>query len=152
MPTILDPDALTAPRLKEAFAYWRGKCAGRTMPARRDLDPVEVPRLLPYIMLYDVLPAPLDFRYRLIGTEARSILAQDYTGKLFSEVPGKGKGCVVWDNCEQVVLTHMPFSRSPPYIGPERELRRCENLLLPLSDNGSDVTMIVQVISFERGP
>ena len=151
MPTILDPTALSAPRLKEALAYWQSKRAGRAMPARRDLDPVDVPKLLPYVMLYDVLPAPLDFRFRLIGTEARSLLSQDYTGKLFSELPGKGRGSIVWDNCEQVVLTRAPFSRSPPYVGPERHLRHCENLLMPLSDNGSDVTMIVQVISFERG-
>lgn len=151
MPTILDAAALSAPRLKEAFAYWQSKCAGRIMPARRDLDPVEVPKLLPYMMLYDVLPSPLDFRYRLIGTEARSILARDYTGRRFSEVVGKGRGSVVWDNCEQVVVTRAAFSRTPPYLGPERDLRRCENLLMPLSENGNVVTMIMQVISFERG-
>jgi hypothetical protein len=151
MPTILDPAALAAPRLKEALLYWQSKCAGRAMPSRRDLDPLDMPKLLPYVMLYDVLPPPLDFRYRLIGTEARSILAQDYTGKRFSEVPGKGPGSVVWENCEQVVRGRAPFSRSPPYVGPERMLRACENLLLPLSDDGAEVNMILQVISFERG-
>jgi hypothetical protein len=152
MPTVLDASELSAPRLREAFAYWHGKLAGRKMPARRDIDPIEMPKLLPYVMLVDVLPAPLDFRYRLIGTEARSILQQDYTGKRFSELPGKGKGSVVWDNCEQVVLTKAPFSRSPPYVGPERYFRNCENLLLPLSENDTEVAMILQVISFERGP
>lgn len=46
-------------------------------------------------MLIDVLEAPLDFRYRLIGTDARGILKQGYTGKRLSELPGKGKGSVV---------------------------------------------------------
>lgn len=151
MPTILDPCEVSAPRLKQAFAYWQSKLAGRAMPARRDIDPHDIPRLLPYLMLIDVLSAPLDFRYRLIGTEICAISKNDYTGKRFSEVAGKGKGSVVWDNCEQVVLTKMPFSRTPPYIGPERYLRQCENLLLPLSKNGSEVSMILQVISYELG-
>ena len=150
MPTVLDPSALSAPRLKEALAYWRSKLAGRPMPARRDIDPIDMPRLLPYVMLIDVLSRPLDFRYRLIGTQARAIAAKDYTGRHFSELAGKGKGSVVWDSCEEVVLTRAPLTRSPPYVGPERDLQRCENLLLPLSDNGSDVNMILKIISFER--
>jgi hypothetical protein len=150
MPIIRDAAELSAPRLKEALLYWQGKRAGRAMPARRDFDPVEVPKLLPYVMLYDVLTAPLDFRYRLIGTEARSLLSQDYTGKRFSEVAGKGAGSVIWDNCEQVVRAKAPFSRAPPYIGPEPHLRNCENLLMPFSEDGDAVNLIVQVISFER--
>jgi hypothetical protein len=39
-----------------------------------------------------------------------------------------------------------------PYVGPERFLRSDENLLLPLSNDGVNVTMIFTVISFERGP
>lgn len=151
MPVIRDPADLSAPRLKEALSYWSHKCAGRAMPSWRDFDPVEVPKLLPYVMLFDVLEGPLDFRYRLIGTEARSLLAEDYTGRRFSAVPGKGKGSVVWDNCEQVVLAKAPFSRAPPYIGPELFLRNCENLLMPFSADGDRVNTILQVISFERG-
>jgi hypothetical protein len=151
MTTVFDPSSLAAPRLRQAYAYWHGKLAGRAMPARRDIDPVEMPQLLPYVMLVDVLADPLDFRYRLIGTEVRAILARDYTGSRFSEVPGKGSDSVVWRNCAEVVRHKAPLSRSPPYVGPERDLRRCENVLLPLSEDGKEVSMIMQVISFERG-
>ena len=55
--------------VQEALAYWESKRSGRRMPARRDFDPVfEVPRLLPWIVLVDVLHEPLDFRFRLIGS------------------------------------------------------------------------------------
>jgi hypothetical protein len=148
---VRDPSGLSAPRLKEALAYWHSKRAGRAMPRRRDIDPVDIPTLLPYVMLIDVLPQPLDFRYRLIGTEIRSISRRDYTGKRFSELPGKGKGSVLWHHCEQVVRKQAPPSGSTPYIGTEQYLRRCENVLLPLSEDGRDVTMILKVISFERG-
>jgi hypothetical protein len=149
MTALFDPSSLAAPHLKEAYAYWQGKLKGRAMPSRRDIDPVEMPRLLPYVMLIDVMAEPLDFRYRLVGTEMRAISRRDYTGLRFSEVPGKGRGSVVWDNCETVVTTKAPFSRRPPYVGPER-ITRCENVLLPLSENGAEVSMILKVVAFER--
>lgn len=118
------------------------------MPARADLDPTEIPDLLPWVILVDVLPG--DFRYRLVGTEVRRIAHADYTGALFSALPGKGPGSVVWSNCEEVVRRCAPFSRSPPYVGPVPYFRDCENLLLPLSADGATVNMIFQVVSFER--
>lgn len=151
MTTVFDPSALSAPRLKEAFAYWQGKLAGRSMPSRRDIDPVEMPRLLPHLMLLDVLSSPLDFRHRLIGTELRAMFARDYTGLRFSELPGKGRGSIVWGNCEKVVLSKAPLAGNPPYVGPEPKVLRCENLLLPLSEDGSEVGMILLVANFERG-
>lgn len=107
------------------------------------------PTLLPYVMLVDVVE-PLDFRYRLIGTAARSIMRRDYTGLLFSQIPGKGQSSVLWQGCESVARGKLPLSLSPPYVGTE-SLKECENVLLPLSDNRVNVTMILKVISFERG-
>lgn len=118
------------------------------MPARADLDPTEISELLPWVILVDVLPG--DFRYRLIGTEVCRISHADYTGQLFSALPGKGPGSVVWSNCEEVVRRKAPFSRSPPYVGPVAHFRDCENLLMPLSADGEAVNMIFQVVSFER--
>jgi hypothetical protein len=43
-------------RLLRAHSYWREKSAGRPFPDRRDIDPVEIPDLLPFIVLWDVLP------------------------------------------------------------------------------------------------
>jgi hypothetical protein len=150
MASAFDPAQLSAPRFKEAFAYWQSKLAGRLMPSRRDIDPVEIPRLLPYVMLVDVLRDPLDFRYRLIGTEVRDILHGDYTGKRYSEVPGKGAGSVVWSHYETVVVRKQPFLCTPPYVGPDRKLQRCDNLLLPLSDDGDTVNMVFNVMTIER--
>src|SRR6266404_3792675 len=90
---------LTSPILSEAHAFWRSKLAGRSMPSRKDIDPTEIPQLLRYVMLIDVLADPLDFKYRLIGTAVCSLLHRDYTWSRFSELPGKGKGSVVCESC-----------------------------------------------------
>ena len=119
----LDPSSLRAERLRIAYGYWLGKRQGRLMPCRPDIDPVEIPALLPYVMLIDVVADPLDFRYRLIGTAARNIMRRDYTGLLFSEIAGKGKGSVLWHGCELVVCSKVPISMSPPYVGAEPGLK-----------------------------
>jgi hypothetical protein len=91
------------------------------------------------------LSVAVTLSYRLIGTQARDIMRQDFTGKCFSEIPGKGKESALW-YCEAVVRRKAPISWT------ERFLRNCENALLPLSNDRVNVTMIFKVISFERGP
>ncbi|HEV2551158.1 MAG TPA: PAS domain-containing protein [Stellaceae bacterium] len=143
------PLTLRSERLRAAHAYWLSKRNGRAMPSRADIDPTEIPTLLPYIILIDVLD-PLDFRYRLIGTEVRNISRRDYTGLRFSEVDGKGKESVLWQGCEALVRSKAPRSHRPPYVGSDAFVTNCENVLLPLSNDQTNVNMILKVISFER--
>ena len=52
---------------KQLYDYWLSKHAGGRPPCRHDLDPpVDVPRLIPNIMLIDIEGETL--RYRLVGT------------------------------------------------------------------------------------
>src|SRR5579864_7045143 len=71
---------ITDPRLQQAFDYWQSKRAGRLMPRRADLDPVDIPKLLPHIMLTDVV-GPGRYRYRLIGTEIEQAQGMHATGR-----------------------------------------------------------------------
>jgi hypothetical protein len=148
---ISDPSMLKSSRLRAAYSYWDGKRQSKLMPSRSDIDPVEIPRLLPYVILIDVVREPLNFRYRLIGTQARDIMRQDFTGRFFSEIPGKGRESMLWHGCDAVVGSKSPMSWQIPYVGQDRYLRDCENVLLPLSNDGTHVTMIFKLISFERG-
>ena len=149
---ITNPSMLNSPRLREAYSYWDAKRQTKLMPSRSDLDPVEIPRLLPYVILIDVMREPLDFRYRLVGTQACVIMRRDLTGQIFSEIPGNGQASALWRGCEAVVSSKAPMCWQFSYLGPERSLRDCERVLLPLSKDGVNVTMIFKVITFERGP
>ena len=41
--------------LSALFRYWEKKRGGRAMPARRDIDPIEMgPKLLPHLMLCEL--------------------------------------------------------------------------------------------------
>ena len=55
-------------RLRDLYRYWAEKKHNRPLPARVDLDPMEIPQLLQNIVLVDVVGEPPRFRYRLVGT------------------------------------------------------------------------------------
>jgi hypothetical protein len=56
----------------DLYRYWRGKLEGRIAPARSDLDPADIPALLPYMMLVEKVDD--QFRYRLLGAPSRGSL------------------------------------------------------------------------------
>ena len=81
---------LATPELAEmrAFgAYWQSKLTDARPPLRADIDPVDIPKLLPNVLLVDVIGHPAyDFHYRLIGTAIAAVDGVDYTGSLLSEM------------------------------------------------------------------
>lgn len=147
----LSAEAITPyPILLPTFRYWESKLAGRAMPARRDLDPIDIPRLLPFLILTDVIADPLDFRYRLIGTEVVSRARRDYTGRLFSGMDHTGPESRVWQERQSVVETGRPYLATPPYAGRDDTVSRVVGIHLPLSDDGRQVNMILTAVHFER--
>ena len=134
----------------EALAYWESKLAGRRMPARRDFDPVfEIPALLPWVMLVDVLRNPPDFRYRLIGTGIASRSQRDHTGHLFSELFRTGPDSVVWKDRMAVVETRAPKLTAPAYIGKDKLIQGVAGIHLPLSSDGGMVDMIFTFVAYQ---
>jgi hypothetical protein len=74
-------------RLDAFFAYWRSKRGERAMPRRADIDPTEMdPRLLPYLLLTEVVDGGARFRFRLVGTEAVASIGSELTGRYVDEV------------------------------------------------------------------
>jgi hypothetical protein len=79
---------ITDARLQSALDYWRRQSAGKPMPRRADIDPIDIPRLLRDLMLVEVLPSGR-YRYRLIGTENAEAHGLNATGRYLDEVlPG----------------------------------------------------------------
>jgi hypothetical protein len=130
---------LSHPLLLALMRYWQDKCSGRAMPARRDIDPVEMgPRLLPHLLLGDLFDRGTRVRFRLVGTEAVKRLGFDPTGK-FLEPGIKGgyfDGLATLHRlvyCERAPL----YSESEFTWGTRRQLVT-RHLLLPLAQDGPD--------------
>lgn len=158
----LSPGALLAMprRIREGFSYWQDLRRGRLMPARRDIDPLDIRALLPNVVLLDVIqqpgderdqgpPAGLDFRFRLVGTEVAARSARDYTGRHLADIPHMAPGTLFWRHRESVVRSRKPLYSTPSYVGPVKEIRSCHNLLMPLSDDDDRVNMIFCLATFE---
>jgi len=139
---------LASPLQQRAFAYWQSKLGGRSMPARKDIEPTEIPDLLANIVLVDVSHDPLDFRYRLIGTAIVERIAFDYTGKRFTDLDHQQPGSRVWDTAARLCSERAPLVSDIPYVGPDQWVRGYRDLYLPLSDDGEQVNMIMGVVEF----
>jgi hypothetical protein len=78
-----DPEwlARASDKVRRMYAYWKSKCEGDKLPPRSVLDPTEIPDLLPYLTLVDVVADERRFVYRLVGTYDVRVRGQDPTGK-----------------------------------------------------------------------
>jgi hypothetical protein len=138
------------PRLQEAHAYWRRKCAGRLLPSRRDLDPADIPRLLPHVMLVEV-PAGGRYRYRLIGTENVREHGLDATGRYLDEVlPGPDYKAHVLRLYDECVRERRPVYSESLFFsaGGQQAQRHVKVLFMPLSEDGASVNQIFVVQLF----
>jgi hypothetical protein len=141
---------MTDMRLREAFDYWRGKAAGRTMPRRADIDPTEIPKLLRDVMLVDVLPEGR-YRYRLIGTANVQAQGMHATGSYLDEVlPGpeyKEHVIALYDECvgSRRALYSECLFMSPQRRAPERHTKV---LFMPLAEDGETVNVVFVVQVF----
>ena len=138
------------PTHAEILTYWDRKRAGRRMPARANIDPLEIPHLLRHVMLLDVLGPQLDFRYRLLGDEILLRARPGLKGQRFGEIEGKGPGSSVWEAARRVVATGLPRYGRTGYGGPDRFTAAVHDLLLPLSDDGVDVNQLLILAQFRR--
>src|SRR5579864_2837401 len=148
--SVLEASPITDARLRQAHDYWRGKAAGRAMPRRADIDPTEIPKLLPDVMLVDVLPQGR-YRYRLIGTENAQAHGMNATGRYLDEVlPGpEYKAHVIALYDESVASRRALYSEclfmAPQQRAPERHTKV---LFMPLAEDSDNVNMVFVIQVF----
>lgn len=147
--THFDPDAFAAslsPFLGAPFAYWSAKRGGRPMPARADLDPLEMLAWLPQTMLAEPL-ADGDFRFRLVGTDVRERLGCEMAGRRLSELPvGREHLRDLAAEYRTVVDRRLPARHRHEY--PEAGAGKpvlFERLLCPPSSDGVAVDLLLGV-------
>ena len=133
------------------YRYWDGKRRGRAMPARADIDPLEMKPWLSGTALIDVKRAsdpkpntfPYELRYRLVGTKPTLLRGQDVTGMLVTIAYFGADLAAALENyrlvIEEKTLVY-DWDRTPSADGFARE---AETLLLPLSADGEHVDMVL---------
>jgi hypothetical protein len=125
------------------YDYWLGKRGERPMPARADIEPAEIKKLLPMMVLVDVTTDVRRFVYRLVGTREVTERGGDPTGKSVAEAYFGGSLEETLSCYEYVVRNRAPFCYRDPYAAPDGQIQNDDIVYLPLSDDGASVNMIL---------
>ena len=136
-------DFETAPQLvTDLLAYWQSKCgdAGE-IPRREDIQPWDIPRQLGRICVIDVTQDPLDFIYRLDGTEISGSSNEDLRGRSILEGTPKEIYVHVYDDLKQAFEAGKPTLTLIDYT---HDSYRANHLraVFPMSDNGNPTMLM----------
>jgi hypothetical protein len=129
--------------LKELLAYWEARRGMRPMPARADIDPVDIPSLLPYIVLVETAETLGDFRYRLCGTEFCRGFEGERTGVRFADLPRIENYDQVYEGYWRTYEEKAARYFHGQIVSPTRDFVKYSRLTLPLSTDGEWVDMIL---------
>jgi len=139
---------VASPMLRAAHDLWSANLKGRTLPARADFDPVDMPKLLPHIILVDIEHPGPRLRVRLSGTNVVNVFGGDYTGQYLDEIDfGDARPKILHDylfavDARRPLFSDHKFRRlSGTYLNIER-------VILPLSDDDETVNILMAVLSF----
>jgi hypothetical protein len=146
--TIGLPSAATDQRLRDFFAYWRSKAPPGALPGRQHIDPLDIPRLLQRIAMFDVhrggdrSATALRFRFRLMGTGVVQLMGEDYTGRWVDETMAADVYAKLHAAFSQVCAGQAHYwERLLPF--PNRDFVGHRRLALPLASDGATVDMII---------
>lgn len=136
-------------QLRELFEYWSERRGQRRMPARADIDPADIPKLLPHLLLADVDEQPADVRFRLVGTELVERFGGEFTGRRLSDLDYGSEADAVAESYAQVIRTGEPQFKISHFWTRDYRYLRIQHLLLPLSEDGKSVNMILACVCNE---
>ena len=129
----------------DLYRYWLVKRGGRPMPARSDINPADIPALLPYLMIVDKVDGL--FRWRLVGSAAVREVGRDPTGSIVgSHASSPEAAAAVLAVYERVFTTAHPVFATGEFKVMSGANHNFSLLVLPLSDDGADVNMVISTL------
>lgn len=134
------------PLLRQIFAYWQAKAAKRgALPARADIDPVDLAGALPAVSLievrHDVTGRPGRLRYRVMGGLHVEIMGRDATGELID------LGAADNDAASQAIATGQPILAERKFSPANGVALGFEALVCPLALDGRQVDMLLCAVA-----
>ena len=130
-------------RHRALFAYWEEIRGEHAMTSRVDFDPVDIPKLLPYVALVDIVQPGPKFRYRVVGTAMSARFSQPPDRQFVEEVTTPEYGTYL----EQAYM--MPYRLKAPVHVTERMgysmgyEKIVSHLMLPLGRDWKTPDMIL---------
>lgn len=148
---VLGPDISDVPRFQDLVAYWERKRAGRPLPLRKDIDPLELQAHLGSLNIIECLPGLVDFRYRLIGTNIVEAYGRDSTGKTVRDFyeTADPEYCAFLLQVYRTVATRRVPARIRATLRPvHKHFRLADSLVLPLDGEDGAVHWLLNEVLF----
>jgi hypothetical protein len=137
-------EAITSPILKTLHKAWAARCAGRPMPARKDLSPRDIKGILPAVFMADVIDGGENFVCTVHGTALSRITGNNAAGRKVTANSGGPLEQRIWSYLRRCAETAAPVAIITQQAVVEAyRFARGENLILPLSDDGVTVNKII---------
>jgi hypothetical protein len=143
------PEIVSNALVRGFHEFWLARCRDGRLPAKRDMDPVEMRAFLPHLVLTEVLRDPLDFQYRIIG-DAVAVRLGNNTGRRVRETALINLTSSAYDNYCAVALSRQPQfleGRAPTAFSQNRTYLM-SRVHCPLSFDGAAVDHIISCMSF----
>ncbi|WP_416899640.1 MAG: PAS domain-containing protein [Minwuia sp.] len=138
------------PKTQELLDYWNGLRGDREMPSRKEIDPVDLRRLLPHIMITEIEPDTGRFLFRLVGTRVTVMYGNDNTGKYLDEVYfGRHREAITrsYVTAYETRAPHHCWMKFTNREGLEFDMER---LILPLSSDGQRVDKLISLLDIHE--
>ena len=146
-PTAIDYDVQIADTLlRQVFVYWQAKAASRgALPARVDIDPVDLAAVLPAVSLIEVRQDAMGrqgrLHYRVMGGFHVEIMGHDATGEMID------LGAAENDAAAQAIATGRPIHAERTFYPANGTMLTFETLMCPLATDGRTVDMLICAVA-----
>jgi hypothetical protein len=133
--------------LRRLLAYWQERCGQRDFPRRADVDPIDFRFMLDRIALTEVhelgaAPETRRYRLRLVGSYWHRLLGFEATGMWMDDFPRSNQRKLTEDFYDALIEGQQPrFALRDVIV--DDQLLHYEIMLLPLSEDGSRISMIM---------
>ena len=149
----IDSTEYNHPTLTFLHDYWNLKRGDRKMPSRGDIVPSEMKQHLGWILLAEILPERVDFRYRLIGGLIAAYFGENGTNKTITETFSRFGEAAVKGTLyvyRKTATCGVPVRVMGKADWLRHGVEPFESVYLPLSNDGQNPNMILSAFVFDK--
>lgn len=130
-------DVLDNPEIVGVFDYWDAKRGDQVLPARRGIDPIDMPRGALGHLLIIKIEDDGRYRIRLAGTKMAEIFDRDITGHFIDDVLTDDDLKNARRSYDLVASRRQPWCSIMTYVTDSGREFQYQRLTLPLGENGA---------------
>lgn len=147
---------VTSEKVLGFHRYWESKSVAGAAPLRASIDPTEIPRLLPHLVIAAIETPPMRIRYRLVGTRLVEANGWDYTNRYLDECNFAVEPLLV-ECYRQLITTRAPVYAyyewtKTDWVSPRGAVGASESGFFPLSSDGTAIDFAISVADNDIGP